>query len=143
MRHRDPDAALARVARAVKDWSGGTRIGACLAEFNRNWSRRLLGQRAVVLLISDGLDREGAEGLARQMERLHKSCRRLIWLNPLLRYPEFEARPAGIKAMLPHVDEFLPVHNLQSLDALAGALAHPPPRRHSPPLLRQEGKQVR
>jgi uncharacterized protein with von Willebrand factor type A (vWA) domain len=122
MRHRDPDAALARVARAVKDWSGGTRIGACLAEFNRNWSRRLLGQGAVVLLISDGLDREGAEGLARQMERLHKSCRRLIWLNPLLRYPEFEARPAGIKAMLPHVDAFLPVHNLQSLADLAESL---------------------
>ena len=141
MRHRDPDAALARVARAVKDWSGGTRIGACLGEFNRNWSRRLLGQGAVVLLISDGLDREGADGLARQMERLHKSCRRLIWLNPLLRYPEFEAKPAGIKAMLPHVDAFLPVHNLQSLDELAAALALPPPRPLArSPLLRQEGK---
>jgi len=140
MRHRDPDAALARVARVVKDWSGGTRIGACLGEFNRNWSRRLLGQGAVVLLISDGLDREGAEGLARQMERLHKSCRRLIWLNPLLRYPEFEAKPAGIKAMLPHVDSFLPVHNLQSLDELAAALALPPPRHSVTPLLGQEGK---
>ena len=141
MRHRDPDAALARVARAVKDWSGGTRIGACLGEFNRNWSRRLLGQGAVVLLISDGLDREGADGLARQMERLHKSCHRLIWLNPLLRYPEFEAKPAGIKAMLPHVDAFLPVHNLQSLDELAAALALPPPRPLArSPLLRQEGK---
>jgi uncharacterized protein with von Willebrand factor type A (vWA) domain len=126
MRHRDPDAALARVARAVKDWSGGTRIGGCLAEFNRDWSRRLLGQGAVVLLISDGLDREGAEGLARQMERLHKSCRRLIWLNPLLRYPEFEAKPAGIKAMLPHVDAFLPVHNLQSLAELAETLNEAP-----------------
>jgi uncharacterized protein with von Willebrand factor type A (vWA) domain len=126
MRHRDPDAALGRVARSVKDWSGGTRIGACLAEFNRDWSRRLLGQGAVVLLISDGLDREGAEGLARQMERLHKSCRRLIWLNPLLRYPEFEAKPAGIKAMLPHVDAFLPVHNLQSLAELAETLNEAP-----------------
>jgi uncharacterized protein with von Willebrand factor type A (vWA) domain len=122
MRQRDPDAALARVARAVKDWSGGTRIGACLGEFNCKWSRRLLGQGAVVLLITDGLDREGAEDLARQMERLHKSCRRLIWLNPLLRYPEFEAKPAGIRAMLPHVDAFLPVHNLQSLDELAETL---------------------
>lgn len=124
MRQRDPDAALARVARAVDDWSGGTRIGACLGEFNRKWSRRLLGQGAVVLLISDGLDREAADDLARQMERLHKSCRRLIWLNPLLRYPEFEAKPAGIRAMLPHVDAFLPVHNLQSLEELAAALAH-------------------
>ena len=123
LRHRDADAALARVARAVRDWSGGTRIGACLREFNRNWSRRLHGEGAVVLLISDGLDREGAEDLARQMERLHKSCRRLIWLNPLLRFPEFEAKPAGIRAMLPHVDAFLPVHNLQSLDELAAALA--------------------
>ena len=123
LRHRDADAALARVSRAVRDWSGGTRIGACLREYNRNWSRRLQGQGAVVLLVSDGLDREGADDLARQMERLHKSCRRLIWLNPLLRYPEFEARPAGIRAMLPHVDAFLPVHNLQSLDELSAALA--------------------
>ena len=123
LRHRDVDAALAHVSRAVKDWSGGTRIGACLREFNFNWSRRLHGQGAVVLLISDGLDREGAEDLARQMERLHKSCRRLIWLNPLLRYREFEAKPAGIKAMLPHVDAFLPIHNLQSLEELSAALA--------------------
>ena len=123
LRHRDVDAALAQVSRAVKDWSGGTRIGACLREFNFNWSRRLHGQGAVVLLISDGLDRESAEGLARQMERLHKSCRRLIWLNPLLRYQEFEAKPAGIRAMLPHVDAFLPVHNLRSLAELAAALA--------------------
>ena len=122
LRHRDADVALAQVSRAVRDWSGGTRIGACLREFNHDWSRRLHGQGAVVLLISDGLDREGAEDLARQMERLHKSCRRLIWLNPLLRYPEFEAKPAGIRAMLPHVDAFLPVHNLQSLMDLERAL---------------------
>ena len=123
LRHRDADAALAQVSRAVKDWSGGTRIGACLREFNHNWSRRLHGQGAVVLLISDGLDREGADDLARQMERLHKSCRRLIWLNPLLRYPEFEAKPAGIRTMLPHVDAFLPVHNLQSLADLSDVLS--------------------
>ena len=115
LRFRDADAALAQVSRAVRDWSGGTRIGACLREFNVRWSRRLHGEAALVLLISDGLDREGAEDLARQMERLHKSCRRLIWLNPLLRYEDFEAKPAGIKAMLPHVDAFLPVHNLNSL----------------------------
>ena len=123
LRHRDGDAALAQVSRAVTDWSGGTRIGACLREFNFNWSRRLHGQGAVVVLISDGLDRENADDLAHQMERLHKSCRRLIWLNPLLRYREFEAKPAGIRAMLPHVDAFLPVHNLQSLEELSAALA--------------------
>ena len=123
LRHRDVDAALAHVSRAVKDWSGGTRIGACLRDFNFNWSRRLHGQGAVVVLISDGLDRDSAEDLARQMERLRKSCRRLIWLNPLLRYREFEAKPAGIRAMLPHVDAFLPVHNLQSLMDLGDQLS--------------------
>jgi uncharacterized protein with von Willebrand factor type A (vWA) domain len=108
----------------VSDWAGGTRIGACLAEFNRRWSRRLLGQGAIVLLITDGLDSELSDDLAPEMERLAKSCRRLIWLNPLLRYEGFEARPAGIRAMLPYVDEFLPVHNLQSLKQLATAFAH-------------------
>ena len=125
LRHRDVDVALARVARAVADWAGGTRIGPCVAEFNRRWSRRLLGQNAVVLLISDGLDAEGGSALSAEMERLHKSCRRLVWLNPLLRYEGFEARPAGIKAMLPHVDDFLPVHNLASLTELAAALDRP------------------
>jgi len=121
LRRRDVDVALARVAAAVSDWAGGTRIGACLTEFNRRWSRRLLGQGAVVLLISDGLDSDAGEGLSREMERLAKSCRRLIWLNPLLRYDKFEARPAGIRAMLPYVDDFLPVHNLESLKQLASA----------------------
>ena len=119
LRSRDVDVAVARVSAAVSDWAGGTRIGACLGEFNRHWSRRLLGQGAVVLLISDGLDSDVGAGLSKEMERLAKSCRRLIWLNPLLRYDEFEARPAGIRAMLPHVDEFLPVHNLESLRQLA------------------------
>jgi hypothetical protein len=105
----------------VSDWAGGTRIGACLEQFNRRWSRRLLAQGAVVLLITDGLDSDVGDGLSAQMERLAKSCRRLIWLNPLLRYDKFEARPAGIRAMLPHVDEFLPVHNLESLKQLATA----------------------
>jgi len=121
LRRRDVDVAIARVAAAVSDWAGGTRIGACLAEFNRRWSRRLLGQGAVVLLISDGLDSDVGEGLSREMERLAKSCRRLIWLNPLLRYDKFEARPAGIRAMLPYVDDFLPVHNLESLKQLAAS----------------------
>ena len=97
----------------------------CLVEFNRRWSRRLLGQNAVVLLITDGLDAEAGEGLGAQMERLRKSCRRLVWLNPLLRYEGFEARPAGIRAMLPHVDDFLPVHNLESLAQLARVLGGP------------------
>ncbi|TMG81426.1 MAG: VWA domain-containing protein [Betaproteobacteria bacterium] len=123
LRRRDVDVAVARVAAAVSDWAGGTRIGACLGEFNRRWSRRLLGQGAVVLLISDGLDSDVGEGLSREMERLSKSCRRLIWLNPLLRYDKFEARPAGIRAMLPYVDDFLPVHNLESLKQLAASFA--------------------
>ncbi|TMH27484.1 MAG: VWA domain-containing protein [Betaproteobacteria bacterium] len=124
LKQRDVDVAIARVSVAVSDWAGGTRIGACLSEFNRRWSRRLLAQGAIVLLISDGLDSDVGEGLAKEMERLHKSCRRLIWLNPLLRYAGFEARPAGIRAMLPYVDEFLPVHNLRSLKQLAHAFAH-------------------
>ena len=119
---KDVDEALAAVSANVADWSGGTRIGNCLREFNLRWSRRVLGQNAVVLMISDGLDGDVGEGLAREMERLHKSCRKLIWLNPLLRYEGFEARPAGVRAMLPHVDEFLPVHNIASLVDLSRAL---------------------
>ena len=128
LKHRDVDVALARVTDAVADWAGGTRIGASLAEFNRRWSRRLLGQNAVVLLISDGLDADAGLGLAFEMERLAKSCSRLVWLNPLLRYSGFEARPAGIRAMLPYIDDFLPVHNLQSLKDLAAVLAARPRR---------------
>ena len=128
LKHRDVDVALERVTDSVQDWAGGTRIGASLGEFNRRWSRRLLGQNAVVLLISDGLDAECGEGLEFEVERLAKSCARLVWLNPLLRYAGFEARPAGIRAMLPHVDDFLPAHNLASLTALAAVLSRPEPR---------------
>jgi len=123
LRHRDVDVAMAKVAEAIKDWSGGTRIGASLREFNWQWARRTLGQNACVLLVSDGLDREAGEGLGEEMERLAKSCRYLVWLNPLLRYEKFEARPAGVRAMLPHVDLFLPVHNLKSLVDLARTLS--------------------
>jgi uncharacterized protein len=123
LRHRDVDVAMAKVADAIKDWSGGTRIGASLREFNWKWARRTLGQNACVLLVSDGLDREAGEGLGEEMERLAKSCRYLVWLNPLLRYEKFEARPAGVRAMLPHVDVFLPVHNLKSLVDLARTLS--------------------
>jgi uncharacterized protein with von Willebrand factor type A (vWA) domain len=129
LRHRDVDVAMTRVADAIKDWSGGTRIGVCLREFNWRWARRLLGQNACVLLVSDGLDREAGEGLGEEMERLAKSCRFLVWLNPLLRYDRFEAKPAGVRAMLPHVDLFLPVHNLKSLIDLAHTLSQPLTRK--------------
>ncbi|RZI45013.1 VWA domain-containing protein [Herbaspirillum sp. HC18] len=130
LRHRDVDLALDEVSKQVQDWSGGTRIGLCLKEFNRCWARRLTGQGAAVLLISDGLDADDADGLDKQMESLRLNSRWLIWLNPLLRYEAFEARPAGIRAMLPHVDLFLPVHNLKSLGALGEALSGLSSRRH-------------
>jgi len=129
LRHRDVDVALDRVAEAVEDWDGGTRIGPCLAAFNLSWSRRVLGQGAVVLLVTDGLERDDSALLGREVERLHKSCRRLIWLNPLLRYDGFAPKSAGIRAILPHVDDFRPVHNLESLDGLAKALADLDARR--------------
>ncbi len=132
LRHRDPEAAFAQVAAQVPDWSGGTRIGETIEDFNRQWSRRVLGQGAVVLLVTDGLDRDGAKGLPEAMDRLHRSCRRLIWLNPLLRWQGFEPRSQGIRAMLPHVDEFRPVHNLASLRALIATLSGPGPVRGRP-----------
>jgi hypothetical protein len=129
LRARDVDLALDRVADAVEDWSGGTRIGSAVRDFNRRWSRRVLGQGAVVLFISDGLDRDAGEGLAEEMERLHKSCRRLVWLNPLLRYEGFEPKSLGMRAILPHVDDFRTVHNLESLTQLAAVLRAEPGRR--------------
>lgn len=131
LRNRDVDVALNEVSQRVSDWAGGTRIGPCLKEFNQRWARRLMGQGAVVLLISDGLDSDGADGLAREMERLKLASRWLIWLNPLLRYKQFEAKPAGIRAMLPHVDLFLPVHDLVSLSQLGKTLGELGKRRAS------------
>ena len=131
LRHRDVDIALEKVAEDVEDWSGGTRIGHCLHDFNTDWSRRVLGQGAVVLMISDGLDRDAGEGIGGEVERLHKSCRRLIWLNPLLRYAGFEPKSKGIRALLPHVDDFRTVHNLASLGDLAAALSRPEPGRRT------------
>jgi uncharacterized protein len=122
---RDVDAALRRAGQEAQDWSGGTRIGACLHAFNRDWSRRVLGQGAVVLLITDGLDRDDADLLARESERLHLSCRRLIWLNPLLRWSGFAPKAAGVRAMLPHVDSFRAGHSIASLEALGSALSDP------------------
>ncbi len=126
LRHRDVDRALGAVSRAVADWSGGTRIGATLKEFNLRWSRRVLGQNAEVLLISDGLDRDAGLDLPQAMERLHKSCRKLIWLNPLLRFDGFEPKATGVRLMLPHVDAFVPAHNVESLADLARILAPAP-----------------
>jgi uncharacterized protein with von Willebrand factor type A (vWA) domain len=123
LRHRDVDVALDRVAAHVKDWQGGTRIGHCLHDFNTKWSRRVLGQGAVVLLITDGLDREGVEGLEGETMRLQKSCRRLIWLNPLLRYDAYRPQSQGARAMIRHVDDFRPIHNLESMQDLADALS--------------------
>ena len=130
LRDRDVDAAIERASAEVADWSGGTRIGQCLDAFNRAWSRRVCGQSAVVLLISDGLDRDAGDGLEPQVERLRKSCRRLVWLNPLLRYEGFEPKAAGMRALLPHVDELRPAHNLESLEDLCAALLEPPARPH-------------
>ncbi len=129
LRYKDIDLALDKVAQVVEDWSGGTRIGQCLADFNHHWSRRVLGQGAIVLLITDGLDRDAGAGISQEIERLHKSCRRLIWLNPLLRYEGFAPKSLGMRAILPHVDEFRSVHNLASLDELVKALTRPGPRR--------------
>ena len=128
LRDKDVDAALKKVSAVVDDWAGGTRIGHCIGEFNKLWSRRVLAQGAVVLLISDGLDRDEAVGLGGEMERLHKSCRRLIWLNPLLRYEDFQPKSVGIRAILPQVDELRAVHNLNSLAELTAVLSAPAPR---------------
>ena len=120
---RDVDAALAAAGAEAQDWEGGTRIGSCLHAFNRDWSRRVMGQGAVVLLITDGLDRDAPDDLAREMQRLHLSCKRLIWLNPLLRWEGFAPKARGIAAMLPHVDAFRAGHSIASLEDLATAIS--------------------
>lgn len=120
---RDPDIALAGASKLVRDWDGGTRIGATLERFNKQWARRSLAGGAIVLLITDGLERDVRPDLARELSRLRRSCRRLIWLNPLLRFDGFEARAAGIRAMLPHVDEFRTLHSLNAISDLCAALS--------------------
>jgi uncharacterized protein with von Willebrand factor type A (vWA) domain len=130
IRQRDPDEALAACSAHVVDWSGGTRIASSLREFNKRWSRRVLAQGAVVLLITDGLERDADDTLAFEMDRLHRSSRRLIWLNPLLRFAGFEARAKGVRTMLPHVDELRPIHNLESMAGLVEALSGAPAARH-------------
>jgi len=123
LKARDPDEALGLCSASVPDWSGGTRIATSLHAFNKLWARRVLGQGAIVLLITDGLERDPDDRLAFEIDRLHRSCRRLIWLNPLLRFEGFEARAKGIQTMLPHVDEFRPIHNLDSVAELCRALS--------------------
>jgi hypothetical protein len=123
LRLRDPDEALAKAAALTPDWDGGTRIAEALARFNRDWSRRVLGQGAVVLLITDGLERDDVTALNRAADRLHRSARRVIWLNPLLRYDAFAPKAQGVKTLLAHVDELRPVHNLLSMADLAAALS--------------------
>ena len=123
LRNKDVDIALEATSCAVEDWSGGTRIGLCLEQFNRLWSRRVLSQGAVVILLTDGLDRGEGDGLQKQMDRLSKSCRQLIWLNPLLRYDKFEPKAQGIQSMLPYVDVFRSAHSVNSLAELPHLLS--------------------
>jgi uncharacterized protein len=132
MTRRDPDEAMAKVSGALHDWSGGTRIGESLRQFNYRWSRRVLGQGAHVLLMSDGLERDDTELLGREMARLRRSAKRIVWLNPLLRYDRFSPQASGMRAILPLVDEFRPVHNLQSLEDLARALSSGRQAAHDP-----------
>ena len=132
IRQRDPDEALAACSANVADWSGGTRIASSLHIFNKQWARRVLGQGAVVLLITDGLERDADDTLAFEIDRLHRSCRRLIWLNPLLRFHAFEARAKGVQTMLPHVDELRPIHNLDSMKELVRALSGAPAKGYNP-----------
>jgi uncharacterized protein with von Willebrand factor type A (vWA) domain len=120
---RDVDRALKRVADEVEDWDGGTRITECLRRFNVDWGRRVLAGRSMVVLLSDGLERQSVEDLGFQMARLRRTTSSLVWLNPMLRYDRFEPRAQGVRAMLPHVDRFLPAHNIASLTELADVLA--------------------
>ncbi|MFC0571642.1 vWA domain-containing protein [Paraburkholderia solisilvae] len=144
LRERDPDVAIAALAEQVVDWSGGTRIGAALAEFNRRWARRVLTGRATVLLVTDGLDHEAIDLLADEMSRLRRFAHRIVWLNPLLRYSEFAPKARGVLAILPHVDAHRPVHNLDSLSAFGrdlaqlGQLSHATHLTHAPHAMHRE-----
>jgi uncharacterized protein with von Willebrand factor type A (vWA) domain len=129
LHNKDVEQAMRRVSQSVPDWSGGTRIGDALKRFNFDWGRRVLGRGAVVLIISDGWDRGDPAVLGQEVARLQRSCYRLIWLNPLLGSPRYEPLTRGIQAALPHIDDFLPVHNLASLEELANLLASVSKRR--------------
>lgn len=127
---RDLDDALAAAGQDARDWEGGTRIGACLEQFNRDWARRIMGSGAAVMLITDGLERADPMRLAAAAERLHLSARRVVWINPLLRYDRFMPRPRGVRALLPHVDALVPGHSIASLQGLATALSTARDPRH-------------
>ncbi len=132
LRRKDIDEAMLKISEAVKDWSGGTRIGSTLRLFNKDWARRVLGQGAHVLLMTDGLERDDVEQLSHEMKRLRRSAKRIVWLNPLLRYDGFAPLASGIKAIMPYVDEFRPVHSLDALQDLADTLASPRRAAHDP-----------
>ncbi len=125
LQHRDPDLAIAAADARVQDWKGGTRIASSLHEFNQRWARRLLGANAALLLVTDGLDRDAHGELSLAASQLRRHAHQIVWLNPLLRFDGFQARAAGVRALLPHVDRFLPVHNLTSLADLGRALRAP------------------
>jgi uncharacterized protein with von Willebrand factor type A (vWA) domain len=139
LRKRDVDQAITDVVNAVDDWSGGTRIGEAIRDFNYRWSRRVLRSNATVVMISDGWDRGDPFLLGEEMARLQRSCRRLIWLNPLLGAAGYQPLTQGIRAALPYVDYFMPIHNLQSLEALAELLSAVD---DAPPLRKQQGAQA-
>jgi hypothetical protein len=132
---RSADEAVFKISKHVSDWSGGTRIGEALRAFNVVWARRTLANGAVVLVISDGWDRGEPELLRAEMSRLRRTCHRLIWLNPLLGSPGYQPLTRGMRAALPFIDDFLPVHNLASLEALAVHLNTLPARRRTTALL--------
>ena len=140
LRHRDVDSALKAAGAEAQDWEGGTRIGECLENFNKKWSRRVLGPGAFVLLITDGLDRDDPNALSKQMERLHLSARRLVWVNPLLRWDEFAPKARGIAAMLPHVDSFRAGHSIASLQELANVISRRDDVGERDRLLRMRGQ---
>ena len=131
LRERDPDVALRLADEQVQDWKGGTRIASALHDFNQLWARRLLGGNAALLLVTDGLDRDEHGDLSAAAAQLHRLAHQVVWLNPLLRYEGFQAKASGVRALLQHVDRFLPVHNLASLAALSDALRAAPFTHHS------------
>lgn len=146
LRTHDIDEAIDRVTDAVQDWGGGTRIGEALKSFNYDWGRRVLGRGAIVIIISDGWDRGDVALLSREMDRLQRSAHRLIWLNPLLGSANYEPLTRGIQAALPYIDDFLPVHNLESLEQLARLLEQVGERRpvraqRPAPLTRLNGRE--
>ncbi len=123
LRQRDVDKVLDSVTKGVHDFSGGTRIGTALGDFNRKWARRVLGHGAVVIIVSDGWDRGDPAQLAAELDHLHRSAHRLIWLNPLIGSEGYEPLTRGMAAALPYCDDFLAAHNVQALDDLGRLLA--------------------